>query len=217
MPGGGSAAGTGPRVPAARSGGLGRVVLALRLVRLLGRLSGAQARRIGVRVLRGVVGLLGGGGGVLAHASTVAPPVRVRIRAHTEGMRTAALLAGLALLTGCSGPDAGPAPPVPPMTAPPSTGPSARERPTDLADPAAPGPSPVTFPLGDAATGLDVPWGLAFLPDGTALVTLRDRAEVLHLRPGAEPVSLGPVPGVAPGGEGGLLGIDVEPDDATAV
>lgn len=64
------------------------------------------------------------------------------------------------------------------------------------------------------ATGLQVPWGLAFLPDGTALVTLRDQGEVLHVMPrsqGPTPVSVGHVPGVEPGGEGGLLGIAVSP------
>jgi len=61
------------------------------------------------------------------------------------------------------------------------------------------------------ATGLPVPWGLAFLPDGSALVTLRDRGEVLHVRDGAEPVPVGRVPGVEPDGEAGLLGIAVSP------
>jgi glucose/arabinose dehydrogenase len=56
-----------------------------------------------------------------------------------------------------------------------------------------------------------VPWGLAFLPDGTALVTLRDQGEVLHVAQGSAPVSVGHVPGVEPGGEGGLLGIAVSP------
>jgi len=61
------------------------------------------------------------------------------------------------------------------------------------------------------ATGLPVPWGLAFLPDGTALVTLRDQGEVLHLVTGSPPVSVGHVPGVQPDGEAGLLGIAVSP------
>jgi glucose/arabinose dehydrogenase len=65
------------------------------------------------------------------------------------------------------------------------------------------------------ATGLPVPWGLAFLPDGTALVTLRDQGEVLHVARGSRPVSVGRVPGVEPGGEGGLLGIAVSPAFAT--
>jgi glucose/arabinose dehydrogenase len=65
------------------------------------------------------------------------------------------------------------------------------------------------------ATGLDVPWSVAFLPDGSALATLRDEARLLHLRDGRRPVDLGRVPGVEPGGEGGLLGVAVSPDFAT--
>jgi glucose/arabinose dehydrogenase len=65
------------------------------------------------------------------------------------------------------------------------------------------------------ATGLPVPWGLAFLPDGAALVTLRDQGEVLRIAEGSAPVSVGRVPGVEPGGEGGLLGIAVSPGFAS--
>jgi glucose/arabinose dehydrogenase len=83
-------------------------------------------------------------------------------------------------------------------TAPPSTAPAST--------------LPVTETI---ATGLSVPWGLAFLPDGTALVTLRDKGEVLHVAEGAEPVPVGRVPGVVPGGEGGLLGIAVSPTFAS--
>lgn len=60
-----------------------------------------------------------------------------------------------------------------------------------------------------------MPWGLAFLPGGAALVTLRDRGEVLYVREGATPVSVGHVPGVQPDGEGGLLGIAVSPTFAS--
>ena len=60
-----------------------------------------------------------------------------------------------------------------------------------------------------------MPWGLAFLPDGTALVTLRDRGEILHVAPGSTPVSVGRVPGIVPDGEGGLLGIAVSPTFAS--
>ena len=67
------------------------------------------------------------------------------------------------------------------------------------------------------ATGLPVPWGLAFLPDGSALVTLRDQAEVLRVMHDAAPipVSVGRIPGVEAGGEGGLLGIAVSPTFAS--
>ncbi|WP_432505593.1 PQQ-dependent sugar dehydrogenase [Kineococcus arenarius] len=68
----------------------------------------------------------------------------------------------------------------------------------------------------DVTTGLDVPWGLAVLPDGTALVTLRDQARVVRTGPGvlaqvAATGEGGAVDGVVPGGEGGLLGIALSP------
>jgi glucose/arabinose dehydrogenase len=62
------------------------------------------------------------------------------------------------------------------------------------------------------ARNLDVPWSLAFLPDGSALLTTRDRARLLQVREGGRTVDLGRVPGVDPGGEGGLLGVAVSPD-----
>ena len=71
--------------------------------------------------------------------------------------------------------------------------------------------APATAATETIATGLPVPWGLAFLPDGSALVTLRDQSEVLKVAQGAKSVSVGMVPGVVPGGEGGLLGIAVSP------
>jgi glucose/arabinose dehydrogenase len=73
--------------------------------------------------------------------------------------------------------------------------------------PATPLPTtPVTV-----ASRLKVPWGLAFMPDGSALVTLRDEGTVLRVRSGSAPVRAGTVPGVQPLGEAGLLGIAVSP------
>jgi glucose/arabinose dehydrogenase len=62
------------------------------------------------------------------------------------------------------------------------------------------------------ARDLEAPWGLAFLPDGGALVSERDSGRILRVRPGAEPEEVATVPGVAPRGEGGLLGVAVSPD-----
>jgi len=75
----------------------------------------------------------------------------------------------------------------------------------------------------DVATGLATPWGLARLPDGSHLVSLRDQARVLRVDsrgrvtrvPGTG--SNGRVAGVRPGGEGGLLGLAVRPGDSRTV
>ena len=80
----------------------------------------------------------------------------------------------------------------------------------------APAPAPTSPPAtpADAATGLQVPWGLAFLPDGRALVSERETGRILSIPPGGgEPQVEMTVPGVDPdAGEGGLLGIALSPD-----
>ncbi|MBM2614373.1 PQQ-dependent sugar dehydrogenase [Actinoplanes sp. LDG1-06] len=62
------------------------------------------------------------------------------------------------------------------------------------------------------ATGIDVPWGLAFRPGGDALVAERDSGRILRLAPGGQPEPVYEVPGVAAQGEGGLLGLAVNDD-----
>ena len=62
------------------------------------------------------------------------------------------------------------------------------------------------------ASGLAVPWGVAFLPDGSALVSERDTHELLGVRADGKVTRLGTVPDVADNsGEGGLLGLAVSP------
>jgi glucose/arabinose dehydrogenase len=73
---------------------------------------------------------------------------------------------------------------------------------------------PTPTEAGTVVTGLSSPWGLAFLPDGSALVSERNSGQIKRIANGAA-TSVGTVPGVVPGGEGGLLGIAVSPSFAT--
>jgi glucose/arabinose dehydrogenase len=66
-------------------------------------------------------------------------------------------------------------------------------------------------------TGLRVPWGLAFLPDGTALVAERPTGRVVRIGPDGGAATAGTVPGVADQGEGGLLGLAVVPGGGAAI
>lgn len=81
-----------------------------------------------------------------------------------------------------------------------------------LAGPAdASGTSRVTVD-GTVARDLRSPWGLAFLPDGSALVSERDTGLVKRIPArGGRAVEVGRVRGAVPQGEGGLLGIAVPP------
>ena len=61
------------------------------------------------------------------------------------------------------------------------------------------------------ADNLEVPWGLDFLPDGSALVTERDSGRVLQISEEAEPEEIAEIE-VENAGEGGLMGLAVSPD-----
>ncbi|PWJ56323.1 Glucose/arabinose dehydrogenase, beta-propeller fold [Quadrisphaera granulorum] len=141
------------------------------------------------------------------------------------------LSAAAVALAGCSGQDA--AAPAPASTrqlpAPSSSSPSSPEAPLS------PGAQlPAALAAGhalrgtpgtaqDVVTGLDVPWSIAVLPDGSALISERDTARVLRVSQTggtwrAEQVTAtgpaGAVPDVEPRGEGGLLGLALSPSFA---
>ncbi|RHA44281.1 PQQ-dependent sugar dehydrogenase [Cellulomonas rhizosphaerae] len=120
------------------------------------------------------------------------------------------LVVAVALLAGCS--DGG--------TPEPSTVPST------VASTPSSAPSPTSVSVtsqDDVATGLPAPWGIAFLPSGDAVVTLRDEKRlVLVSSSGAVTEVTGPGADqlddiVDPGGEGGLLGIVVLGSSGDAV
>ena len=130
----------------------------------------------------------------------------VRRRTLTAGAALA-LTAGLAACTG-SGDSPGPAasPGAPPVTA------SARptQDATSPTKPTAP-PGPVRV-IRTLTTGLAVPWGVAFLPDGRAVVTERDSGRVLVIDPkSGRATPIGSIDMAAPNVEAGLLGVAVSP------
>ena len=70
------------------------------------------------------------------------------------------------------------------------------------------------------ARNINVPWGLAWLPNGVLLVGQRDKARVLAVNPntGARHVARnmkGVVPNGDQGGEAGMLGIALSPNFKT--
>jgi len=83
--------------------------------------------------------------------------------------------------------------------------------PADTAGAAKAAATPATI-----ATGLDVPWGVAFLPGRDALVAERDSGRILRVsRSGRRKREVMRIPGVArSAGEGGLLGLAISPNYA---
>lgn len=81
-----------------------------------------------------------------------------------------------------------------------------------------PGGVPDLGAVEEVARGIAVPWGLAFLPSGDALVAERDSGRVLQVPArGGAAREVHRVPGVAAEGEGGLLGLAVSPADDGSV
>lgn len=139
-----------------------------------------------------------------------------RVAARRRGVLAAFALAGCgALLTaGCSasgGARAG-AGGSPPGSPPGSASPGATDR---AQESAAPARGSVTV-SGEVAKGLESPWGVAPLPGGDLLVASRDKGTISRVRTDTGAVTqIGKVPGVAPGGEGGLLGLALSPNFAS--
>ncbi|MQA78660.1 MAG: PQQ-dependent sugar dehydrogenase [Streptosporangiales bacterium] len=60
--------------------------------------------------------------------------------------------------------------------------------------------------------GLEVPWGITFLPDGSALVSERDRHRIMHVTASGRATHVGTIDGVAEDtSEGGLMGLAASP------
>ena len=120
------------------------------------------------------------------------------------------------MLTACSGGAPGPSATTILLTGAPGTTGSATASgtPDGSAGPTTPATS-ATLQVSTIATGLQTPWGLGFLPDGTAVVTGRDDASIRLIDGSGTVTEAGTVDGVQHGGEGGLLGVAVSPTFAT--
>jgi aldose sugar dehydrogenase len=130
-------------------------------------------------------------------------------------MRPSTATAATALLvlvcSACSGSSGGGSP----AATPPSTS-AAPSTSTTSASPSPTGQQVLNATVDRViATNLEVPWGLAFLPDGSALVSERDTHRVKHVSADGSVSTVGKVNGVNGGGEGGLLGIALSPSYET--
>lgn len=119
----------------------------------------------------------------------------------------ASALGALALALSACGDDEPSAGPAPAAEATPAAPQGESERRAEASD------APKSGEVKVIASGLEVPWGLAFLPNGDALVTQRDAASIVRIPSGGgDPEPVMDVPDVVPDGEGGLLGIAVSPE-----
>lgn len=64
------------------------------------------------------------------------------------------------------------------------------------------------------ASGLAAPWSVVLLPEGGALISERDTGTIRELTRGGDLRTVGVVPGVVSGGESGLHGLALRPDEA---
>ena len=147
--------------------------------------------------------------------------------ALARSRRPVAALAVMLLLAACSGRGAdepgpsgssarteGPATPTTPATAPDSTAvaaPTAARTTIGPASPAPTPPPPSASQVSVVAGRLQVPWEIAFAPDGTAYVSERPTGVVSALSPDGRRAEVRRIPEVVPAGEGGLLGLAVSP------
>lgn len=129
-------------------------------------------------------------------------------RTHTVVLAAASLLLAAGCSSGGTAPRGGGA-----SAGPAHSGAASPGATPSSAAPPAKGSVKVTATL---VKGLKSPWGVAVLPGGDLLVSSRDTGKIVRVSAkNGKITELGSVPGVDPGGEGGLLGIAVSPSFGT--
>ncbi len=128
-------------------------------------------------------------------------------------MKRTLLLVPLLLLVACSGDPEGD----PDGLGSTSPEPQPSTQTGEPSSPASPSDSPAASRprvIREIATGLAAPWGVTFLPDGSALVGERDTTRVLSIGTDGEVREVGRIAQAAPQGEAGLLGLAASPSYA---
>ncbi|MGW6306460.1 PQQ-dependent sugar dehydrogenase [Streptomyces niveus] len=143
--------------------------------------------------------------------------------AAVEGIKTVqrapvtAVLAAAALLvmTACSSSD-GTGQSAGPAGSPSASVSGGSASPDGEAKPSAPPAKGSAKVVSTLTEGLNSPWGLAALPEGDLLVSSRDKGTITRVDvKNGKKTEAGSVPGVSPGGEGGLLGLALSPSFAS--
>ncbi|MCX4407825.1 MULTISPECIES: sorbosone dehydrogenase family protein [unclassified Streptomyces] len=129
-------------------------------------------------------------------------------------MKAALAAVALVVTAGCSSGGGGGLPIGGPSPSPSGTGTEASSAPR-ATETAAPAKGSVKV-VRTVTEDLKSPWGLAPLPEGGLLVSSRDEGTITRVdEKTGRKTELGQVPGVAPAGEGGLLGIALSPTYAS--
>lgn len=130
---------------------------------------------------------------------------RAPLRRAASAAAVTVALALAAVLAACS---PAPVPAPTPLRQPSTTAPPGPVTPAP--------PPPVLLPSGapePIASGLDAPWSILRLPTGGVLVSERDTGDIVEVQADGSLRVAATVPGVAPAGEGGLLGLAFRPGD----
>jgi glucose/arabinose dehydrogenase len=77
------------------------------------------------------------------------------------------------------------------------------------------GPTDIRLEVDEYIAGLDKPWDIAWLPNGTLLLTERTGQLKVFVDGADEPPWVIPIADVVARGEGGLMGLEVDPDFAS--